>query len=58
MNRIGAIIRPDKVDSVKDALGKVHVSGLTVTEVRGHGHQKGHTDTPPTTRSRRHREFR
>jgi len=43
MNLIRAIIRPDKVDSVKDALGKIHVSGLTVTEVRGHGQQKGHT---------------
>ena len=43
MQLIRAIIRPDKVDSVKDALSKVHVSGLTVTEVRGHGQQKGHT---------------
>jgi nitrogen regulatory protein P-II 1 len=31
------------VDAVKDALSNVHVSGLTVTEVRGHGQQKGHT---------------
>jgi len=43
MQLIKAIIRPDKVDDVKEALGKVHVSGLTVTEVRGHGQQKGHT---------------
>ena len=43
MQWIRAIIRPDKVDDVKEALGKVHVSGLTVTEVRGHGQQKGHT---------------
>ena len=43
MQLIKAIVRPDKVDLVKDALGKVHVSGLTVTEVRGHGQQKGHT---------------
>src|SRR5205085_7275647 len=33
----------NKVDEVKAALEKVHVSGLTVTEVRGHGKQKGHT---------------
>ena len=43
MQLIKAIIRPDKVDDVKDALDKVQVSGLTVTEVRGHGKQKGHT---------------
>src|SRR5262245_1711080 len=43
MQLIRAIIRPDKVDSVKEALGKVQVSGLTVTEVRGHGKQKGHS---------------
>ena len=38
-----AIVRPNKVDEVKDALGKLGVEGLTVTEVRGHGKQKGHT---------------
>ena len=43
MQLIKGIIRPDKVDDVKDALGKLNVSGLTVTEVRGHGQQKGHT---------------
>jgi nitrogen regulatory protein PII len=43
MQLIKAIIRPDKVDAVKDALSKIGVSGLTVTEVRGHGKQKGHT---------------
>ena len=43
MQLIKAIVRPDKVDDVKDALSKVHVSGMTVTEVRGHGQQKGHT---------------
>ena len=42
MQSIKAIIRPDKLDAVKEALGK-HVSGMTVTEVRGHGAQKGHT---------------
>jgi nitrogen regulatory protein P-II 1 len=43
MQLIKAIIRPNKVDDVKEALGKVQVSGMTVTEVRGHGQQKGHT---------------
>ena len=43
MQLIKAIVRPDKVDDVKDALAKVGVSGMTVTEVRGHGKQKGHT---------------
>jgi nitrogen regulatory protein PII len=42
MQLIKSIIRPDKVDAVKDALAEVGVSGLTVTEVRGHGQQKGH----------------
>ena len=43
MQLIKTIIRPDKVDDVKDALTRLHVSGMTVTEVRGHGSQKGHT---------------
>ena len=43
MQLIKAIVRPDKVDDVKEALGKINVSGMTVTEVRGHGKQKGHT---------------
>jgi nitrogen regulatory protein P-II 2 len=43
MTLVKAIVRPDKVDSVKDALGKIGVEGLTITEVRGHGKQKGHT---------------
>src|SRR5690348_10980467 len=43
MHLIKAIVRPDKVDLVKDALGTIQVTGLTVTEVRGHGQQKGHT---------------
>src|SRR5262245_11579239 len=38
-----AILRPDKLDAVRDALIAVGVTGLTVTEVRGHGQQKGHT---------------
>ena len=43
MKLIKAIVRPNKVDDVRDALDKLHISGLTVTEVRGHGKQKGHT---------------
>ena len=43
MKLIKAIVRPNKVDEVKDALGRLSISGMTVTEVRGHGKQKGHT---------------
>ena len=43
MKLIKTIIRPNKVDDVKDALAKLNISGMTVTEVRGHGKQKGHT---------------
>ena len=43
MKLIKTIIRPNKVDDVKDALGKLGIAGMTVTEVRGHGKQKGHT---------------
>ncbi len=43
MKLLKAIIRPNKVDEVKDALAKLSISGMTVTEVRGHGKQKGHT---------------
>jgi nitrogen regulatory protein P-II 1 len=43
MKLIKTIIRPNKVDDVKAALEKLQVSGMTVTEVRGHGKQKGHT---------------
>jgi nitrogen regulatory protein PII len=43
MKLIKAIIRPNKVDEVKDALERLNISGMTVTEVRGHGKQKGHT---------------
>ena len=43
MKLIKAIVRPNKVDEVKDALTKLSVSGMTVSEVRGHGKQKGHT---------------
>lgn len=43
MKLLKAIVRPNKVDEVKDALARLNVSGMTVTEVRGHGKQKGHT---------------
>jgi nitrogen regulatory protein PII len=43
MKLIKSIVRPNKVDEVKDALEKLGISGMTVTEVRGHGQQKGHT---------------
>ena len=44
MKLIIAIIRPFKLDEVREALGEVGVSGLTVTEVKGFGRQKGHTE--------------
>ena len=43
MQLIKAIVRPNKVDEVREALEKLSISGMTVTEVRGHGKQKGHT---------------
>jgi nitrogen regulatory protein P-II 1 len=43
MRLIEGIVRPDKVDSIKDAISALHVSGMTVSEARGHGRQKGHT---------------
>jgi len=43
MKLLKAIIRPSKVDEVKDALARLNISGMTVSEVRGHGKQKGHT---------------
>ena len=45
MTKIEAIIRPNKFEQVKDALGAIGVDGMTVSEVRGHGRQKGHTET-------------
>jgi nitrogen regulatory protein PII len=42
MKLIKSIVRPNKVEDVKDALGKLNIAGMTVTEVRGHGKQKGH----------------
>src|SRR5262249_43400391 len=42
--KIEAIIKPFKLDEVKQALGNIGVQGITVTEVRGHGRQRGHTE--------------
>jgi nitrogen regulatory protein P-II 1 len=44
MKKIEAIIKPFKLDEVKEALAKVGVEGMTVTEVKGFGRQKGHTE--------------
>ncbi|MGB3393948.1 MAG: P-II family nitrogen regulator [Stenotrophomonas sp.] len=44
MKLISAIIRPFKLDEVREALGEQGVSGITVTEVKGFGRQKGHTE--------------
>lgn len=44
MKQIVAVIKPFKLDDVKDALLDIGVSGMTVTEVKGHGRQKGHTE--------------
>src|SRR5262245_48028454 len=43
MKLIKSVVRPNKVDDVRDALEKMNIPGMTVTEVRGHGRQKGHT---------------
>ena len=44
MKKIEAIIKPFKMDEVREALSEVGVTGLTVTEVKGFGRQKGHTE--------------
>jgi nitrogen regulatory protein P-II 1 len=44
MKLIQAIIKPFKLDDVRDALQKIGVQGLTLTEVKGYGRQKGHTE--------------
>ena len=44
MKKIEAIIKPFKLDEVKDALNSIGVKGMTVTEVKGYGRQKGHTE--------------
>jgi len=45
MKKIVAIIRPFKLDEVKEALAEEGIKGLTITEVRGYGRQKGHSET-------------
>jgi nitrogen regulatory protein P-II 1 len=45
MTKVEAIIQVSKLDAVKDALHEVGVEGMTVFEARGHGRQKGHTET-------------
>lgn len=44
MKKIEAIVQPHKLDDVKDALKSIGIDGMTVTEVRGHGRQKGHKE--------------
>jgi nitrogen regulatory protein P-II 1 len=44
MKKIEAIIQPSRLDAVKEALREAGVSGMTISEVRGHGRQKGHTE--------------
>jgi nitrogen regulatory protein P-II 1 len=44
MMKLEAVIQPSRFESVKDALREIGVEGMTVTEVRGHGRQKGHTE--------------
>src|SRR5260221_8139003 len=44
MKKIEAIIQPHKLEDAKEALKSIGVDGMTITEVRGHGRQKGHTE--------------
>ena len=44
MKKIEAIIKPFKLDDVREALGEVGITGMTVSEVKGFGRQKGHTE--------------
>ena len=44
MKKIEAIIRPFKLDDVREALTEIGVKGMTITEVKGYGRQKGHTE--------------
>ena len=45
MTKIEAIVRPSRFDEIKEALSELGVEGMTVSEVRGHGRQKGHSET-------------
>jgi nitrogen regulatory protein P-II 1 len=44
MKKIEAIIKPFKLDDVKDALNEIGITGMTISEVKGYGRQKGHTE--------------
>jgi len=44
MKKMEAIIQPSKLDAVKEALHEIGIQGMTVSEVRGHGRQKGHSE--------------
>jgi nitrogen regulatory protein P-II 1 len=44
MQKIEAMIQPSKLDAVKDALIEIGITGMTISDVRGHGRQKGHTE--------------
>ncbi len=44
MQKVVAVIKPFKLDEVKEALGGIGVAGMTITEVKGFGRQKGHTE--------------
>ena len=44
MKKLEAVIQPSRFESVKEALREIGIEGMTVTEVRGHGRQKGHTE--------------
>jgi nitrogen regulatory protein P-II 1 len=45
MTKVEAIIQPSKLESVREVLCELGVDGMTISEVRGHGRQKGHTET-------------
>ena len=45
MKKLEAIVQPFKLDDVKEALLGIGIDGMTISEVRGHGRQKGHTET-------------
>ena len=45
MTKIEAIVQPNRLEQIKEALIAIGVEGMTVSEVRGHGRQKGHTET-------------
>ena len=44
MTKVEAIIQPSRLDAVKDSLSELGVEGMTISDVRGHGRQKGHTE--------------